>query len=248
MGNGTANMSVTVSNERVVLITGAAGGLGTALVQEFAAQGWRVVAAGHSTLPTASDERIVSVQLDVTDSAAVERIVKQTTEQWGRIDALINNAGVTADGLSWKISDEDWERVLDVNLKGAFLCSQAVIRPMMKQRSGHIINIGSFAARNGTPGQANYAAAKAGLIGLTESLAREVGSRNVRVNLVMPGVMATPMTAQLTPEQLQSLVSANALGRLNDLAEVARFIAFLVGMENVSGQCFNLDSRIARWT
>jgi 3-oxoacyl-[acyl-carrier protein] reductase len=135
-----------------------------------------------------------------------------------------------------------------VHLKGAFLCSQAVLRPMLKQRDGHILNVASFSARTGNRGQANYAAAKAGLLGLTTSLAKEVGSRNVRVNAILPGVLPTPMTASLTPEQLETFATANALGRLNDPAEVARFAAFLAGTQNISGQVFQLDSRIARWT
>jgi 3-oxoacyl-[acyl-carrier protein] reductase len=155
---------------------------------------------------------------------------------------------VTADALSWQLSEEDWDRVLAVNLKGAFLCAQAALRPILRQRNGHIINIGSFSGRAGQLGQANYAAAKAGLIGLTESLAKEVGSRNVRVNAVLPGVLPTSMTAKLSEAQLAEYAAANALGRINSLTEVAQFIVFLATMQNVSGQVFQLDSRIARWT
>lgn len=234
-------------SSRVVLITGAAGGLGQGLVSEFAAQGWRVVAAYHRTTTQAETETIWPVALDVTSRARVGDVVEQTLARWGRIDALINNAGATEDQLSAQLSADNWDRVLDVNLKGAFLCSQAVIRPMMKQRDGHIINLSSFVARTGRAGQANYAAAKAGLLGLTESIAKETGSRNVRVNAVLPGVLPTGMTATLSPEQLQTLAGANALNRLNDVAEVARFIVFLAAMKNVSGQFFQLDSRIARW-
>lgn len=234
-------------SSRVVLITGAAGGLGQGLVSEFAAQGWRVVAAYHRTTTQAETETIWPVALDVTSRARVGEVVEQTLARWGRIDALINNAGATEDQLSAQLSADNWDRVLDVNLKGAFLCSQAVIRPMMKQRDGHIINLSSFVARTGRAGQANYAAAKAGLLGLTESIAKETGSRNVRVNAVLPGVLPTGMTATLSPEQLQTLAGANALNRLNDVAEVARFIVFLAAMKNVSGQFFQLDSRIARW-
>jgi 3-oxoacyl-[acyl-carrier protein] reductase len=160
---------------------------------------------------------------------------------------LVNCAGVTADNLLTRISEEEWDRVLDVNLKGAFFCSQAVLRPMMSRREGHIINISSFAARNGTRGQANYAAAKAGLIGLTESLAKEVGPRNIRVNSILPGALPTPMTAKLAGPRVNELASANALGRLNTVSEVARFAGFLAATQNISGQSFQLDSRIARW-
>ena len=241
-------MSSTLSNSRVALITGAAGGLGQALVSEFAAQGWRVAAGWHQSVIESQGELVWSVRLDVTDRASVEQAVAQMMERWGRVDLLINNAGCTADQFAWQISDEDWQRVLDVNLKGAFLCSQAVVRPMMKQRGGQIINLASFAGLHGARGQASYAAAKAGLIGLTESLAKEVGSRNVRVNAILPGVLPTPMTAKLTEDQLATFAAANALGRLNSVAEVARFIAFLAATENISGQLFQLDSRIGRWT
>ena len=233
---------------RVVLITGAAGGLGRELVTEFAAQGWRVAAAHHHATTHTATETIWPIPLDVTQRASCAETVKQLLARWGRLDALINNAGLTADQPSWQISDEDWEKVLSVNLKGAFLCAQAAIRPMLKQRDGHIINLGSFSGRSGGRGQANYAAAKAGLLGLTAALAQEVGSRNVRVNTVLPGVLPTPMTAKLTEAQRAEFATANALGRLNSIAEVARFIVFLAGMQNVSGQLFQLDSRVARWT
>jgi 3-oxoacyl-[acyl-carrier protein] reductase len=169
-------------------------------------------------------------------------------QQWGRVDALINNAGTVADELLPQMPDADWDKVLDVNLKGVFLCSQAVLRPMLKQRAGHIINMGSWSGRAGARGQTNYAAAKAGLFGFTTSLAKEVGSRNVRVNAVLPGVLPTKMTNDLSPEQMAEYASANSLGRINSIDEVSRFVAFLASLENVSGQVFQLDSRIGRWT
>ncbi|HKS36798.1 MAG TPA: SDR family NAD(P)-dependent oxidoreductase [Verrucomicrobiae bacterium] len=241
-------MRATEAETRVVLITGAAGGLGRGLATEFAAQGWRVAAAYHRSDGHGETDLIWPVQLDVTDGSQALDVVRQLMVRWGRIDVLINNAGLTADNPLWQTSDEDWDRVLEVNLKGAFLCSQAVLRPMLSRQDGHIINIASFAARHGPRGQANYAAAKAGLIGLTESLAKEVGSRNIRVNAVLPGVLPTPMTAKLAQPQLNEFASANALGRLNTVAEVARFVAFLATTRNVSGQSFPLDSRTARWT
>ncbi|MEW6303406.1 MAG: SDR family NAD(P)-dependent oxidoreductase [Verrucomicrobiota bacterium] len=239
---------MSTAPQPVVLITGAAGGLGQALVYEFTAQGWRVAAGYHRHAPAASGDSVWPMPMDVTDRAQIASAVDGILAKWQRIDVLVNNAGVTADNPAWQMDESDWDRVLDVNLKGAFLCAQAVIRPMMKQRDGHIINISSFSARHGTRGQANYAAAKAGLLGLSESLAREVGSRNVRVNAVLPGVLPTGMTAKLAPEQLAAFAEANALGRINTVAEVARFAVFLASMQNVSGQLFQLDSRIARWT
>ncbi len=236
-----------ISESRVALVTGAAGGLGQALVSELAAQGWRVAAGWHRSVIPPQGELVWPVHLDVTNRASVAQAVGQVMQCWSRVDLLINNAGCTADQLAWQISEADWQRVLDVNLKGAFLCSQAVVRPMMMQCAGHIINVASFAGRHGSCGQASYAAAKAGLLGLTESLAKEVGSRNVRVNAILPGVLPTPMTGKLTGEKLAAFAAANALRRLNSVGEVARFIAFLASTENISGQLFQLDSRIGRW-
>lgn len=251
--------SATKDGPPVVLITGAAGGLGRALVHEFLRNGWQVIAAAHraeSWNDSASDalvgagaeKRLWLTALEVTDRSACQALVKAGFERFGRIDCLINNAGLTADGSFARMSDDDWQQVIDVNLKGAFLCSQAVSRAMTSARSGHIINISSWSARNGTRGQANYASAKAGLIGLTQSLAKELGSRNVRVNAVLPGVLPTAMTASLTAEQLDDLAASNVLGRIGTLDEVARFVVALSAMRHVSGQVFQLDSRIAPWT
>jgi len=233
------------SNQRVVLITGAAGGLGRGLVEAFACDGWHVAAGWHRTAPPPETDFVWPIPLDVTDRAQAQTAAADVLARWGRLDALVNNAGVTADQLMVQTSEADWDRVLGVNLKGAFLCSQAVIRPMLHQRDGHIINLASLAGRTGARGQAAYAAAKAGLIGLTRALAKELGSRNVRVNAVLPGVLPTPMTASLPQDALDEFAAANALGRLNSAGEVARFIAFLASLQNVSGQLFQLDSRIA---
>ena len=231
----------------VVLITGAAGGLGQALAREFLQRGFRVVAGYHTRSAHKETDALWPVALDVTNPEKVSSVAKQVGERWGRIDVLVNNAGLTADNLITRMNERDWERVLAVNLKGAFLCCQAILRPMLKQRAGHIINIASFSGRAGAAGQANYAAAKAGLIGLTQSLAREVGSRNVCVHAILPGVLATRITANLPPEAMATFSEANTLGRINSVEEVARFISFLATMRNVSGQVFQLDSRIAPW-
>lgn len=242
-------MSSTGHSPRVALITGAAGGLGAGIVEEFLRQGWHVALGYHQAQPAQpADERCLPLHLDVIERASVEQGIKATIEKWGRIDALINNAGLTADGAVWQLGEEDWDNVLAVNLKGAFLCCRSALPVMLRQRSGHIVNISSFSGRAGQIGQANYAAAKAGLIGLTQSVAKETGSRNIRVNAVLPGVLATQMTANLGPERLKNYAAANALGRINSIPEVARFIAFLATTENISGQVFQLDSRIAPWT
>ena len=235
-----------MSDSPVVIVTGAGGGLGNALVAEFAAKGWRVAAGFHGMPPPGENEQIFNVALDVTNAVTITAAVDEVVSRWGRIDALVNNAGLADDQASWQMDETAWQRVLDVNLKGAFLCSQAVCRRMIRQREGHIINISSFSGRVGQRGQANYAAAKAGLFGLTASLAQEVGSRNVRVNAVLPGVLPTRMTAKLS--EAGQFAEANALGRINSLDEVARFIVFLASTKNISGQVFQLDSRIAPWT
>lgn len=229
------DVDATKTPQRVALITGAAGGLGRALAENFIRAGWVAIAASRT-------------ELDVASADSVQQFVAGAVAQHGRIDCLINNAGVTGDALLSQMSDEQWDRVLDVNLRGAFRCVRAVARQMAKQRDGHIINISSFSARAGARGQANYAASKAGLIGLTQSLAKELGSRNVRVNAVLPGVLPTNMTAQLNAEQMEEFARANTLGRINSLDEVARFIVFLASTQNISGQVFQLDSRIAPWT
>ncbi len=231
----------------VVLITGAAGGLGQGLVEEFRTQGWRVAAGVHRTPCSGESDSVWPVQFDVANDKEVRAAVAEVLARWTRIDALINNAGVTSDRPFWQISEKDWDQVVEVNLKGAWLCARAVLPPMLRQRGGHIVNISSFSGRVGGRGQANYAAAKAGLIALTQSLAREAGPGNVRVNAVLPGVLPTPLTARLRREMLENYAQANTLGKLNSVAEVARLVAFLAAMENVSGQVWQLDSRIAPW-
>jgi 3-oxoacyl-[acyl-carrier protein] reductase len=233
---------------QVILITGAAGGLGQAVVEAFAAADWQVVAGWHQTPLSGQPANVFPTPLDVTAADSVSAAFAETLARFGRLDALINNAGIARDALVAQMSDDDWHRVLDVNLKGAFLCAQAALRPMLKQRDGHILNISSFGGRVGRAGQANYAASKAGLIGLTQALAKEVGSRNVRVNAVLPGFLRTRLVGDLTEEQLAAHAASNALGRLNEFAEVARFVTFLAGMRNVSGQVFQLDSRIGPWS
>jgi 3-oxoacyl-[acyl-carrier protein] reductase len=238
---------MSTADAKVVLITGASGGLGQVLVSEFLALGWRVAAGWHRQNSLAAHERLLPLQFDVTQSEAVDRAVAEILDRWEHIDVLVNNAGVQSNRFCGELGDDDWDRVLDGNLKGSFLCSRAVVRSMLKRRSGHVINISSFAARAGPRGQAHYAAAKAGLVGLTQSLARESGRRNVQANVIFPGVLPTPMTAGLSAEQLKIFAEANVLGRINESAEVARFVAFLAGTQNISGQVFQLDSRIAPW-
>ena len=234
---------------KTALITGAAGGLGLALVSAFIESGYAVAAGYHRNSGALQEgDRCLPIRLDVTQREEVSGAMKQIIERFQKIDLLVNNAGMTDDSPIWEMSEENWTRVLEVNLRGAFLCTQAVVRGMLQQRSGHIINIGSFSGRAGQKGQSSYAAAKAALIGLTQSIAREAGPRNVKANIILPGVLRTPLTARLTADTMETFARQNALGRTNDLGEVARFAVHLAGMENVSGQIFQLDSRIAAWT
>lgn len=239
-------MSVTATP--VVWITGAAGGLGRCLVDAFLAAGARVAASYHRTPIEREHPNLMTFPLDITVSGATAAALEAVVGRWGTVDVLVNNAGVTQDRLISQMSEAQWDQVLDTNLRGAFLCAQAVVPYFLKQGSGHIVNISSFAAKRGHAGQANYVASKAGLIGLTQSLAQELGDKNIQVNAVMPGVLPTKMTDHLSEEQLRSMAEANTLKRLNDAGEVARFVAFLTTLRNVSGQVFQLDSRISRWT
>lgn len=239
---------MTGTDRRTVLITGAAGGLGSALVKAFVRDGWRVAAGFHRTpLPDpepAAD--VLALPLDVTLRESVATAVSTALAEWGHLDVLINNAGIARDQLVPRMTVLDWQKVMDVNLKGAFLCAQAVLPAMIRQKDGHILNLASFSGRVGRSGAANYSASKAGLVGLTQSLAREVGPHNVRINAVSPGYLPTGLLGPVTAADLARHASDNALGRINETAEVARFLVFLAGMRNVSGQVFQLDSRIAR--
>lgn len=234
--------------QKVVWITGAAGGLGRALTSGFLAQGWKVAATTHRPcLEMPQSESIWSFIMPVGDRRQITAGASDIIQRWGAIDVLINNAGVAADNLLARMNESDWDTALRVNLKGAFLCAQAALETMIPRRSGHIINISSYAAKAGASGQSNYAAAKAGLVGLTQSLAREVGIHNIQINAIFPGVLPTAMTRNLPHAALDDFARANVLNRLNDPAEVARFIVFLAGMKNISGQVLPLDSRISRW-
>jgi len=218
-------------DERVAVITGGAGDLAQAIRKELVATGMEVDAPGRHLLDVSVPESVHGF------FAGLERV-----------DLLINNAAIRDDVLCAKMHPEQWDRVITTDLRGAFLCAQVAARKMIAQRSGHILNVGSFSARIGNAGQANYAAAKAGLIGLTQSLARELGKRNVRANCVMPGFLETKFSAGMVPEFKQQALEMHELRKFNTVEDAARFIAFLDTMPFVSGQVFQLDSRIAPWT
>lgn len=218
------------SEAPVAVITGGRGDLARACAAALAARGWRVHAPGRD-------------ELDVTSPASVEAFWSHID----RVDALINNAGITDDALLARMDEAAWDRVIATNLTGAFACARAAVRLMAKRRRGHLIHVGSWSGVRGNAGQSNYAAAKAGLIGLSASLAAEYGGRQIQSNVVLPGFLETRMTAPL-PEEIRERVRAgHALGHFNTPGSAAAFIAFLAGMEHVSGQVFQLDSRIGRW-
>ena len=231
--------------QQVALVTGASRGIGAAIALELGKQGFLVIGTATTDDGAAKISQSLSayagskgVNLNVTDGAAVEALVDQITKEQGGLHVLVNNAGITRDMLAMRLKDEDWDAVIDTNLKAVFRVSRAVIRPMMKQRFGRIINITSVVGASGNPGQANYAAAKAGVAGMTRALARELGSRGITVNCVAPGFIETDMTAALAEEQQKALLSQIPLGHLGKPADVAHAVAYLASAQAgyVTGQ------------
>jgi 3-oxoacyl-[acyl-carrier protein] reductase len=212
-----------------ILISGGEGDLARALQKEFARDA--VYAPGRK-------------EMDVREEAQIDAYFSRLE----RLDVLIANAGLTRDGAVTALPTEDFDAVVNANLRGAFLCSRAALKLMLRQRSGHIVLIGSRAARHGTRGQSAYAAAKAGLVGLAQSVAKEYGARNIRCNVVLPGFLETRMTAGLSAQRREDVRAEHALGRFNTVENAARAIAFLARLDHVSGQVFTLDSRLDRWT
>jgi 3-oxoacyl-[acyl-carrier protein] reductase len=222
--------------EKVVLLTGGSRGIGRACVLAFAKAGAKVVFsyAGNETaaketmdLAGKAGGKTKAIRFDVADSKACAEAVESVVKEFGRLDVLVNNAGVAVDGLVMRVKDEDWDRQLDTNLKGAFALIRAASRPMMKQRSGSIVNLTSVVGEMGNGGQAAYAASKAGLIGLTKSIARELSSRGIRCNAVSPGFIGTDMTSHLPEETRAKMMEAIPLGRLGSAEDVANAVVFL---------------------
>jgi 3-oxoacyl-[acyl-carrier protein] reductase len=236
---------------RVSLVTGASRGIGRAIAQAFAAEGAHVVLAARDATKLA--EAVAEIQakggkaealaLDVSDRASVEAGVAQVVAAHGRIDHLVSNAGVTRDNLLLRMKDEEWRQVLDTNLTGAFLCTQAVLKPMLKQRSGRIVTITSVVGLSGNAGQANYAASKAGVIGFTKSVAREVASRGITANAIAPGFIETDMTAAMSEKAREAVFAAIPLGRVGRPEDVAGAALFLVSdaAAYVTGQVLAVD-------
>jgi len=234
---------------RVALVTGATRGIGAAIAAELAGRGLRVIGTATSDEGASRIGQALAahggrgVKLDVTDGAAVDALVESVVKQEGGLHVLVNNAGITRDTLAMRMKDEDWDAVVDTNLKAVFRASRAAIRPMMKQRFGRIISITSVVGASGNPGQANYAAAKAGVAGMTRALARELGSRGITVNCVAPGFIATDMTAVLPEEQKKALRAQIALGDLGRPEDIAHAVAYLAsdGAGYVTGQELHIN-------
>jgi 3-oxoacyl-[acyl-carrier protein] reductase len=219
----------------IALVTGASRGIGAAIADELAAQGATVVGTATSDSgASAIGERLATRgghgrRLDVTEAGAIEALIEVIGKEFGAISILVNNAGITRDNLLMRMKDEDWHAILDTNLTSVYRSSKAVMRGMMKARKGRIINIASVVGVTGNAGQANYAAAKAGIIAFSKSLAKEIGSRGVTVNVVAPGFISTDMTRDLPEASKQALVDQIALGRLGEPADIANAVAFLAG-------------------
>ena len=235
---------------QVALVTGASRGIGAAIAHELAARGMKVI--GTATTDEGAEKITQGLsqytdcrgaRLDVNDAKAGEALVDAITKQYGAVHALVNNAGITRDQLAMRMKDEDWDAVTDTNLKAVFRMSRAVMRTMMKQRYGRIVSITSVVGASGNPGQANYAAAKAGVAGMTRALARELGSRGITVNCVAPGFIETDMTAALPEDQQKALLGQIPLGHLGKPADIAHAVAWLVSPQAgyVTGQEIHIN-------
>ncbi len=223
-----------MSDKQVALVTGASRGIGASIAQQLARDGFLVIGTATSDEGAAKISQALSAfpgcrgaNLNVTDASAAEALIDASVKAHGGLQVLVNNAGITRDQLAMRMKDEDWDAVSDTNLKAVFRMSRAVIRPMMKQRYGRIINITSVVGASGNPGQANYAAAKAGVAGMTRALARELGSRGITVNCVAPGFIETDMTAALPEEQQKALLGQIPLGHLGKPDDIAHAVAYL---------------------
>ena len=228
-------MSEQLLKGEIALVTGASRGIGAAIADELAAQGATVIGTATSDAGAkAIGERLAGQGghgrvLDVADAASVDALIDGIASDIGPVSILVNNAGITRDNLLMRMKDEDWQAILDTNLSSVYRTSKAVMRGMMKARSGRIVNIASVIGVTGNAGQANYAAAKAGIIGFSKSMAREIGSRGITVNVVAPGFIDTDMTRSLPEEAKKGMLDQIALGRLGEPADIARAVAFLAG-------------------
>lgn len=238
--------------DKIAIVTGAGRGIGRAVALDLAHEGAKVV-VNYSRSADAAEQVVheivtaggeaVAMQADVAQSAQVDALVSATLERFGRIDILVNNAGITRDKLILRMTEEDWDAVLDTNLKGAFLCVKAVAPRMVKQKGGIIVNIGSVIGKVGQAGQVNYSSSKSGLIGLTKSVAKELGSRNIRVNAVAPGYVETDMTQVLKEEHREAVMKQVPLGRLGRCEDIAQVVTFLCSeaAAYIQGEVISVD-------
>ncbi len=238
-------------SDKVAIVTGASRGIGRAIALALAAQGAKVVASARNAeaLAKLADEiksqggDALAVVGDVALEDDANNLVKQAVEAYGQVDVFVNNAGITRDGLLLRMKNDDWDAVLDTNLKGAFLCTRAVAKVMSKQRSGRIINISSVVGEMGNAGQANYCASKAGLLGLTKSVARELARRNVTVNAITPGFIVTDMTEEMTDKARETMTEQIPLGRLGSAEDIASAVIFLASDQSgyITGQVLGVN-------
>ena len=237
--------------DKVALVTGAAQGIGREIALAFAREGADLI-VGDVNLEKASvtakevealGRKALALELNVTDSKRVDEAVNKILDKFSKIDILVNNAGITKDGLLLRMKEEDWDAVINVNLKGTFICTKAVSRVMLKQHSGKIVNIASIIGIIGNPGQANYAASKAGIIALTKTTAKELASRNINVNAVAPGCIQTDMTAKLPEEGKQKMLAAIPLAKLGTPVDIANLCIFLASADSdyITGQVIVVD-------
>lgn len=236
--------------DKVAIVTGASRGIGKAAALALVSQGAKVVInyarsseAAEATVKQITDAgpEAIAVQADVSQSAEVDNLIKTTLDKFGRIDVLVNNAGITKDTLLLRMKPEQWQAVIDLNLTGVFLCTKAVSKTMLKQRSGRIINIASVAGQMGNPGQANYSAAKAGVIGFTKTVAKELANRGITVNAVAPGFIETDMTHDLKSDDIIQFIPLGRYGKPEEVAGTIRFLASDPAAAYITGQVFNVD-------
>jgi 3-oxoacyl-[acyl-carrier protein] reductase len=237
--------------DKVAIVTGASRGIGEAIAKQLSSCGAKIILiARNSDQLVAVKETIISnggiaesIAGDVSNLNSISEIVTNTIDKWGRIDILVNNAGIARDNIIMRMKEDDWDSVMNINLKGCFNGIKSVARPMIKNKAGRIINITSVIGQIGNAGQSNYAASKAGIMGLTKSMAKELGSRNITVNAVAPGYITTDMTNELNDEVKEQLKSSIPLGRLGTPDDVANLVCFLASDEAgyITGQTFNVD-------